>query len=135
MDLDIRGSSRLSALIYILIAIVVIYVAVKTVRPYMKYYSMDDEVATQLHLSTINSEEMILDDLAAKASELEIPVSRQDIKLTRDDNGHVSIRIKWVATVDYGYGFKRDFPFEITSGDSRKEDAKPTEAGFSGRSS
>lgn len=115
MVLGVKGGSRLTALIYIFISIFVIYAAIKTIPPYMDYYSMDDEVAQQLHLSTINSDDIILNDLAQKAADLELPISKDQIVLKRNGDGSLTIEMKWVKTVDYGYGFKRDFSFEINS--------------------
>ena len=118
----VNGGSTLTALIYILLSIFVIYAAVKTVPPYMDYYSMDDEVSQQLHLSTINSDDVILNDLAKKAADLELPVNKDQIILSRNGGGSMSIQMKWVRTVDYGYGFKRDFPFEINTNSKNVKD-------------
>ena len=119
---EVKGGSTLTALIYILLSIFVIYAAVKTVPPYMDYYSMDDEVSQQLHLSTINSNDVILNDLAQKAADLELPISKDQIILSRNGDGSMSIQMKWVRTVDYGYGFKRDFPFEINTNSKKVKD-------------
>jgi len=110
-----RGGSRVTTLLYIMVAIIAIYLVVKTVPPYMDYYALDDEVAQQLHLSSINSDEVIINDLASKAHELGLPITRDDVNLAHNEDGTVSIDIKWVATADYGYGFKRDFAFEINA--------------------
>ena len=122
MVLGVKGGSRLTALIYIFISIFVIYAAIKTIPPYMDYYSMDDEVAQQLHLSTINSDDVILNDLAKKAADLELPITKDQIILKRNDDGSLTIEMSWARTVDYGYGFKRDFPFEINSNSKKVKD-------------
>ena len=122
MVLGVKGGSRLTALIYIFISIFVIYAAIKTIPPYMDYYSMDDEVAQQLHLSTINSDDIISNDLAQKAADLELPISKDQIILKRNDDGSLTIEMKWVKTVDYGYGFKRDFSFEINANSKKVKD-------------
>ncbi len=109
------GSSKITALIYLLISIVVIYIVIKTVPPYMDYYSLDDEVAQQLRTSLINTDDYIRDDLNNKVQELGLPIGKDDITLVRDENNYLSVDIKWVVTVDYGYGIKRDYPFEINS--------------------
>ncbi len=122
MVLGVKGGSRLTALIYIFISIFVIYAAIKTIPPYMDFYSMDDEVAQQLHLSTINSDDVILNDLAKKAADLELPITKDQIILKRNDDGSLTIEMSWARTVDYGYGFKRDFPFEINSNSKKVKD-------------
>ncbi len=115
MLIDERGGSKLTALIYVMVAIAAIYVAIKTVPPYMDYYSMEDEVRHQVHLSTINPDQVILSDIQKKASDLGIPLKQEDITLSRDPNGAFSIHLKWSVDVDYGYGFHRWYDFDINS--------------------
>lgn len=110
-----EGGSKIAVLLYLLVAILVIYAAIKTVPPYMDYYSMDDEVAQQLRTSTINTDEFIMEDLLKKAEELDLPLGKDDIVMTRDETNALSIDIKWTVVVDYGYGFKKEFPFELKS--------------------
>ena len=115
MFMDERGGSKVTALIYVMVAIVVIYAAIKTVPAYMDYYSMEDEVRHQVHLSAINPDTVILSDLKKKAEELGIPLKEEDIALRRDPDGTFVISLKWTVDVDYGYGFRRLFDFDISS--------------------
>jgi len=110
-----HGGSKIAVLFYLLVSIIVIYAAIKTVPPYMDYYSMDDEVAQQLRTSTINSDDFIIEDLMKKAEELDLPLGKDDIIMSRDETNALSIDIKWAVVVDYGYGFKKEFPFELKS--------------------
>lgn len=118
MSMGQAGISRIAVLLYILVAAAVVYGVIKTVPPYMDFYAMDDEVAQQIHLSTINSDDVIMADLTSKVKELGLPVRPEDIILEHGPDG-LEIRMRWVTVVDYGYGFKRDFPFEIDAS-SRK---------------
>jgi hypothetical protein len=111
--MDSRGVSRIAVLMYVMAAVLVIYGLIKTVPVYMDYYAMDDEVAQQIHLSTINTDDVIMADLNRKVEELGLPVKPEDIKLEHSEDGSISIHIQWVSVVDYGYGFKREFPFDI----------------------
>jgi FlaG/FlaF family flagellin (archaellin) len=115
MLLDERGGSKVTALIYVLVAIVVIYAAVKTVPAYMDYYSMEDEIRHQVHLSSINSDAVILSDIKKRAAEMDIPLKEEDITLTREPDGAFSIHLKWSVDVDYGYGFRRLYNFDINT--------------------
>ena len=103
----------LTLLLYLFVFIFLAYMAVKTVPAYMGYYSMDDEVAQQLRLSTLNSDEVIIKDLNEKASEHDIELDPDGISVTREEGGRVAISIKWTARIDYGYGFARSFPFVV----------------------
>lgn len=113
------GISRIAVLMYILVAALVVYGAIKTIPPYMDYYAMDDEVAQQIHLSTINSDDVIMNDLKGKVEELGLPIKQEDITLSHGTDGSLEIHLRWVQVVDYGYGFKRDFPFEINASSSK----------------
>jgi hypothetical protein len=117
---DSRGGSRAAILLYIMAAVLVFYAVIKTVPVYMDYYAMDDEVAQQIHLSTINTDDVIMADLTHKVQELGLPVSPDDIKLEHDPDGSISIRIQWVCVVDYGYGIKREFPFDINASSKKR---------------
>lgn len=112
---DNEGGSKIAVLVYLLVAILVIYAGIKTIPAYMDYYSMDDEVIQQLRTSTINTDDYIMEELQKKAAELDLPLGKDDIVMTRDETNALSIEIKWTVVVDYGYGFKREFPFEIKS--------------------
>jgi len=110
-----EGGSKVTVLFYLLVAIVLIYAGIKTVPPYMHYYAMDDEVGQQLQTASINSDDVILDSILKKAQELELPLTRDDIKFVRHEDGSISVDIKWVEVADYGYGFEREFPFELST--------------------
>ena len=118
MAIGSKGGSRAAILLYLLVGIVAFYVVVKTIPVYMDYYAMEDEVTQQLQLSSINADDVILDDLTQKVNELELPVKPNDIRIFRHPGG-LSISVGWVSEVDYGYGFKRDFPFQIEGDTSR----------------
>ena len=109
---DSSGQSRISTLIYILVAILVIYVVIKLVPPYMRYYAMDDEVHQQLQMSKINDVKTIRYDLIDKARELDIPLDPDYMELTTE-GGHLRIYVAWVEEVDFGYGITRDLEFAI----------------------
>lgn len=108
-----EGGSKLAVFVYLFVAILVIYAGIKTIPAYMDYYSMDDEVVQQLRTSTINNDDYIMEDLQKKAQELNLPLGKDDIIMTRDEANVLSIEIKWSVVVDYGYGFKKEFPFDI----------------------
>jgi len=110
-----RGGSKISTLLYLLIATLVIYVVIKVVPPYRAYYAMEDEIAQQMQLSEINNQEVILNDIYQKAQELELPIQKEDISITKRDDGGLELTLHWDVEVDFGYGIKRSFPFEINS--------------------
>ena len=122
MLFNAKGGSRITTLMYLLIISLAIYIVVKIVPVYYAYYSLEDEVRHQLHLALINPQDVILDDIYQKAQYLELPIKKEDITLTKDQvTGKVSISLKWAKQVDFGYGIKRDFPFEINANNKEAE--------------
>ncbi len=117
--LNTRGGGKAATLLYVLIGILAVYVTVKTVPPYMHYYALDDEVAQQLSLSTIDSDDVIIKDLMKKIDDLGLPIKRSGISFVRNNDGSVEIKLSWSEDVDYGYGIKRKFHFSIDSRNSK----------------
>jgi hypothetical protein len=113
MALSSRGESRIGTLIYILVAILVIYIVIKVVPPYMHYYAMDDEVEQQAKMSRINDADTIREDLMKKADELGIYIDPQFLNISYNDKHVITIDVAWAEEVDFGYGITRDFQFEI----------------------
>jgi hypothetical protein len=119
--MDSRGGGKAAILLYLLVGILAVYVLVKTIPPYMHYYSLDDEVAQQLHLSSINDDNMIIGDLMNKVNDLGLPITNDDIHLVRSADGSIEIKLSWTEEVDYGYGIKREFAFSIDDTNRKKE--------------
>jgi len=111
-----KRGSRIATLVFLLIVCLVMYAAVKIVPPYRAYYSMEDEAAQQMTLiqvNPINPEAIVKSDLFSKAQELELPLEKDDIEVTRGPDGVVSVRMEWGERVDFGYGITRDFYFKV----------------------
>lgn len=117
--LENHGGGRAATLLYILIGIVAIYAIVKTVPPYMHYYALNDEVAQQLNLSTIDSNDVITGDIMKKINDLGLPIKKEDIGFVRNSDGSAEIKLYWSEDVDYGYGIKKKFSFSIDSRNSK----------------
>lgn len=122
MVMDERGGSTSTSLIYLLVATLVIYGVIKLVPPYMDYYAMEDEVRQQASLAQINPQNVIYQDIKLKMDELEIPVEDDTITLTRTNDGSLTVEVYWVETVDFGYGFRKDFEFDISVNSSEVEE-------------
>lgn len=108
---------------YLLVAVMVLYVVVKVIPPYMDYYAMEDEVTQQVKMAKINSPDVIQNDLLEKAKELEIYFEPDGFRMSFDNNNRFQVYMHWKTRVDFGYGFERYFEFEIDSS-SVKSDKK-----------
>ncbi|MGA2192428.1 MAG: hypothetical protein ABSG42_03515 [Nitrospirota bacterium] len=120
--MDSRGGSRAAFLIYVLVAIVLVYAAIMTLPVYMNYYSLDDEIGQQMRLAAINSDDIILGDIETKIKDLGLPIKPGDIYMKRGDDEGLTVKINWISRVDYGYGIKRDFRFEINDNSRAKRE-------------
>jgi hypothetical protein len=115
MRLGSRGESGVSNLMYLLVAVMVIYVVVKVIPPYMDYYAMEDEVTQQVKMAKINSPDVIRNDLVQKARELEIKFEPDGFRMSYGNNDRLQVYMHWKTRVDFGYGIERYFEFEIDS--------------------
>lgn len=104
------GQTKISTLLYLLVAIIVVYVVIKVLPPYMDYYAMEDEITQQAELAEINSDTIIRNDIISKANDLEIV---PDALVVTKVNSRLSVYMSWSTNVDFGYGINRDFEFEI----------------------
>jgi hypothetical protein len=96
-----RGEGRLKTVIYISIALLAIYSAVKIVPAYVSDYQLSDKMQEQARFAVVNrySEEQIRDNLFKVMQDLEIPAKREAIKITAN-NAIVQISLQYTVPVD-----------------------------------
>ena len=110
-----RGEGRLKAIIYTVILVAAVFVAIKLVPPYVAEYQLQDKMNEQAKFAVVNrySEEQIRDILFKVIQDLDIPASRDDIKLNVTPHG-VSISVSYSVPVDF-LVYKTDLSFNPTS--------------------
>jgi len=96
-----RGEGRLKTVIYISIALLAIYSAVKIVPAYVSDYQLSDKMQEQARFAVVNrySEEQIRDNIFRVIKDLEIPAKREAIKITAN-NAIVQISLQYTVPVD-----------------------------------
>jgi hypothetical protein len=96
-----RGEGRLKTVIYISIALLAIYSAVKIVPAYVSDYQLSDKMQEQARFAVVNrySEEQIRDNIFKVIKDLEIPAKREAIKITAN-NAIVQISLQYTVPVD-----------------------------------
>ena len=79
-----RGEGRLKAIIYTVALVLAIYLAFKLVPIYVAEYQLTDKLAEEARYGVVNrfSEDRVKDDIMKEVNELEIPVKREDIKVS-----------------------------------------------------
>jgi uncharacterized membrane protein len=110
-----RGEGRLKAIIYTVILVTLVFLAVKLVPLYVSEYQLQDKMNEQAKFAVVNrySEDQIRDILMKVVRDLDIPATRDDIKLASTNHG-VSISISYTVPVDF-LVYKTDITFTPTS--------------------
>jgi hypothetical protein len=79
-----RGEGKLKAIVFTLVALMGIYLAFKFVPPYVSEYQLQDKMQEQARFGIVNrySEEQVRDNVFKVAQDLELPIKREDIKVS-----------------------------------------------------
>jgi hypothetical protein len=110
-----RGEGKLKAIIYTAILIIGVYVAIKLVPVYVAEYQLKDKMSEQARFAVVNrySEDQIKDILYKTVQDLDIPVKRDDIKVTNTSSG-LNISVSYTVPVDLMV-YKTDLTFSPSS--------------------
>ncbi len=79
-----RGEGKLKAIVFTLIIILGIYVAYKLVPPYVNEYQLQDKMQELARFGIVNrySDEQVRDNVFKAVQDLNLPIKREDIKVT-----------------------------------------------------
>src|SRR5260370_6545884 len=96
-----RGEGKLKTFIYLAIAVLVIYCAVKIVPAYVSDYQLSDKMQEQARFAVVNryTEEQIRENIFKVVQDLEIPAKREDIKVLASPS-IVRISLDYTVPVD-----------------------------------
>ncbi|HXP22786.1 MAG TPA: hypothetical protein VN807_01555 [Candidatus Sulfotelmatobacter sp.] len=110
-----RGEGRLKALIYTAILVIGVYLAFKLVPLYVAQYQLKDKMEEQARFAVVNrySDDQIRDNLFRVIQDLDIPATREDIKVASTTHG-ISISVAYTVPVDL-LVYKTDLNFSSTS--------------------
>ncbi len=108
------GSIKMVVGIFVIVACV--YLGAELIPPYMSNYQFEDAVKTEAMINTYNTrpESDIRDEVFKKAQDLEIPVTREQIKVHRMGavgQGSLMIETQYVVHVDLP-GYPLDLQFD-----------------------
>jgi hypothetical protein len=97
-----RGEGKLKAIIYTVILVTLVFLAIKLVPLYVAEYQLQDKMNEQAKFAVVNryTEDQIRDILMKVIQDLDIPATRDDIKLASTNHG-VSISISYTVPVDF----------------------------------
>jgi hypothetical protein len=110
-----RGEGRLKALIYLAILILSIYVAFKLVPAYVAEYELKDKITEQARFAVVNrySDDQIKDNIFRTIQDLDIPATRDDVKVQATNHG-LEITVSYTVPVDL-LVYKTDLNFSPSS--------------------
>jgi hypothetical protein len=103
----------------VVIVVVALYLCVELIPPYYANYEFEDAVKTEALMATNSSkaEEAIQETVFKKAQELQIPVTRENIHVTRAGSqfvGSVSIEVPYNVHLDMAF-YPMDLHFDVAT--------------------
>ncbi len=110
---DSSGNSKIFGLILILIVASAIYLSYMLLPHYLNYYSFRDLAQAKTMASQILKDEDILNDLYKKAKEMDLPLERENIIITRGEGRTLNINAQWEIEVEFIGGYKRNLQFTV----------------------
>ncbi|HEX9759781.1 MAG TPA: DUF4845 domain-containing protein [Candidatus Acidoferrales bacterium] len=106
-----RGGSNLKAIVWLVVVVIIVYVAVKVIPHYFNDYQLEDAMKTEARFAAVNrrTPEQVREVVYKKVQELEIPAKREDIRVEPISDGY-RISVQYTVTVTLpGYQFTMRF--------------------------
>lgn len=96
-----RGAGKLKAIIVTAVLLLGVMAGVKTIPPYVAEYQLNDKIQEIARFGIVNhdSEELIKDKVFKTMEDLEIPATKDNIKVTAGSS-RVTISIDYTVPVD-----------------------------------
>jgi len=110
-----RGGGRLKAIAYTAIVVFGFFAAVKLIPPYLAEYQLADKMQEQARFAVVNryTEEQIRASIFKEAQDLDIPLTKDDIKVLASPSV-VRISVDYTVPVDLMV-YKMDLHFTPSS--------------------
>ncbi|HUL32778.1 MAG TPA: hypothetical protein VL128_02750 [Candidatus Eisenbacteria bacterium] len=110
-----RGEGKLKAIVYTVILVAAVYVAVKVVPIYVAEYQLKDKISEQARFAVVNrySDDQIKDVIYKVIQDLDIPATRDDIKVAKNSQG-LMISVNYSVPVDLAV-YKTELNFSPSS--------------------
>jgi len=110
-----QGEGRLKALLYLAFLIVAVLVGIKLIPAYVADYQLKDKMSEQAKFAIVNryTEEQIRDNIFHTIQDLDIPATRDDVKVANTNHG-IEISVNYTVPVDF-WVYKTDLNFATSS--------------------
>jgi hypothetical protein len=96
-----RGEGKLKTVVFVAVGLLAIYIAFKLVPPYVSEYQLQDKMQEMARFGIVNhySEEQIRDNIFKVVQDLDVPVKREDIKVSVTQS-LVKVSLEYTVPVD-----------------------------------
>ncbi len=96
-----RGAGKLKAIAFTVALLFAVYLAFKLVPPYVNEYQLQDKMQEQARYGVVNrfTEDQVRENIYKVVQDLEIPVKREDIKVTVTQ-AVVKVSLEYTVPVD-----------------------------------
>jgi len=110
-----RGAGKLTSVVYLIVLIIAVFVAVKTVPSYVAEFQLKDKMSEQARFAIVNryTEDQIKDNIYKVIQDLDIPAKRDDIKVTNTNHG-IELSVSYTVPVDLMF-YQTDLNFNPVS--------------------
>lgn len=110
-----RGEGKFKAILVTAILAFMVYAAVKVVPPYVSEYELSDKMTETARFASVNrnSEDQIRNAIFKTIDDLQIPATKDDIKVTAS-GGRVTITVDYKVPIDL-IVYKFDLHFTPTT--------------------
>ena len=110
-----RGEGKFKAILVTVILVFLVYAGVKLLPPYISEYELSDSMQEAARFASVtrSSPEQIREKIVGKIKELEIPATKDDVKVTAE-GGRVSITVDYSVPIDLMV-YKFDLHFTPTT--------------------
>ena len=110
-----RGEGRFKAIAYTVIVVFGIYAAIKLIPPYLAEYQLADKMQEEARFAVVNrhGEEQIREAILKEAQSLDIPLTKDDIKVVASASV-VKITVDYTVPIDLMV-YKMDLHFTPSS--------------------
>jgi len=105
----------LKAILYLAFLVIAVFVAIKVVPVYVANYELKDKMSEQAKFAIVNrySPDQIKDNIFRTIQDLDIPATREDVKV-EDTNHGIAISVNYQVPVDFVF-YKTDLSFATSS--------------------
>jgi hypothetical protein len=97
--LNRMGRITLSTFIFLFLVSGAVYLTLLYVPPWMAYRAMQEVILEQAGAAAVSSDEEIIDRIMATAQEWKVPITKDQIEITRTDT-RMSISTQWDVTIN-----------------------------------